>query len=73
MKFRLPCYESGAEEDSCSYAMVIRPFCNSEYQFLPRYLGNVTFTYLVLLATLYGLRHVKDKGVVFTAVTAYEE
>jgi hypothetical protein len=41
--------------------------------FLPRFLGNVTFTNLMLVATLFGLHHVKDKGIVFTTVTACEE
>jgi len=41
--------------------------------FLPRFLGNVTFTNLMLVATVFGLHHVKDKVIVFTTVTACEE
>jgi hypothetical protein len=33
-------------------------FCYSEY-----FLGNVNFTYLILVATLFGLHHGKFKGV----------
>jgi hypothetical protein len=33
-------------------------FCYSDY-----FVGNVTFTYLMLVATVFGLRHGKDKGV----------